>query len=256
MNRTLSPNTFKRALYENRRQVGFWLTLASTTATEIAAGAGFDWLLIDMEHSTNELPDVLEHLRAAVGGTAEPVVRIPWNEPVTAKRMLDAGARSLMFPYVQSAEEARRAVEATRYPPHGIRGFAGGARGSNYGRIPDYVQRIADEICVIVQIETPHAVAAIPDIAAIEGVDGVFIGPNDLAANMGHAGNMGAPEVKALIRDGLAKIRDAAKGAGILNFREDEAQELFAAGFTFIAVAGDASVLARQTERIAAAFKA
>src|SRR5688572_826188 len=146
MTDALLPNEFKRALAARHKQVGFWLTLASTTATEIAAGAGFDWLLIDMEHSVNELPDVQDHLRAAVGGTAEPVIRVPWNEPVLVKRMLDAGGRSLMFPYVQNADEARQAVAATRYPPHGIRGFAGAARGSNYGRIKDYAHRITEEI--------------------------------------------------------------------------------------------------------------
>ncbi|HEY0440659.1 MAG TPA: aldolase/citrate lyase family protein [Xanthobacteraceae bacterium] len=255
MTATMPPNAFKRALHANKKQVGFWLTLASTTATEIAAGAGFDWLLIDMEHSVNELPDVQDHLRAAVGGTAEPVVRIPWNEPVLVKRMLDIGARSLMFPYVQNADEARRAVAATRYPPHGIRGFAGSARGSNYGRIGDYADRIHDEICVIVQVETPEAIAAVPQIAAVDGIDGVFIGPNDLAANMGFLGNMFAPEVKAAVRDGVDKIRAAGKAPGLLNFREDDARALFKSGVVFIAVSGDASLLARQTERVVAAFK-
>ena len=252
---TLPPNKFKRALAAREKQVGFWLTLASTTATEIAAGAGFDWLLVDMEHSANELPDVQDHLRAAVGGSAETVVRIPWNEPVIVKRMLDIGARSLMFPYVQTADEARRAVAATRYPPHGIRGFAGAARGSNYGRIKDYAQHIADEICVIVQVETPDAIAAIPDIAAVAGVDGIFIGPNDLAANIGHVGNMFAPQVNAAVRAGMEAINRAGKAAGLLNFREDEARGWFEAGFSFIAVGGDAALMARQTERIVAAFK-
>ncbi len=251
----LPTNTFKRALYANKKQVGFWLTLGSTTVTEIAAGAGFDWLLVDMEHSANELPDVQDHLRAAVGGTAEAVVRIPWNEPVLVKRMLDIGARSLMFPYVQNADEARRAVAATRYPPAGVRGFAGAARGSNYGRVADYAKRIAEEICVVVQIETPQAVAAIPQIAAVDGVDGVFIGPNDLAANMGHLANAGAPEVKALVRDAVAAIRKTGKAAGILNFKEDEARELFKSGVSFIAVSGDAALMARQTERVVAAFR-
>jgi 4-hydroxy-2-oxoheptanedioate aldolase len=255
LNATLPLNTFKRALASKQKQVGFWLTLASTTATEIAAGAGFDWLLIDMEHSVNELPDVQDHLRATVGGTAEAVVRIPWNDPVVVKRMLDIGARSLMFPYVQNADEARRAVAATRYPPHGIRGFAGAARGSDYGRIKDYAARIHDELCVIVQVETPEAVKAIPEIAAVEGIDGIFIGPNDLAANMGFVGNMFAPEVNAAVQSAMEMINKAGKAAGLLNFRENEARDWFAAGFTFIAVAGDASLLARQTERVVAAFK-
>jgi 4-hydroxy-2-oxoheptanedioate aldolase len=132
----LPENRFKRALGEGKQQIGLWLSLASPTATEVAAGAGFDWLLIDMEHSPNELPDVAHHLRAAEGGTAEPVVRVPWNDAVMVKRLLDIGARSLLFPFVQSAEEARRAVAATRYPPACIRGFAGTTRANRYGRVP------------------------------------------------------------------------------------------------------------------------
>ncbi len=252
---TMTPNKFKRALAKKQKQVGFWLTLGSTTVTEIAAGAGFDWLLIDMEHSFNELPDVQDHLRAAVGGTAEPVVRIPWNDSVTVKRMLDIGVRSIMFPYVQNAEEARRAVAATRYPPHGGRGFAGGARGSNYGRITDYAKLSHQEQCVIVQIESPEAVAAIPEIAAVEGVDGIFIGPNDLAANMGHLANMFAEPVVAEVEKALAAIDKGGKASGLLNFREADAKKYFAGGVSFIAVSGDAGVMARQTEAIVKAFQ-
>lgn len=250
----MAPNKFKRALAKKQKQVGFWLTLGSTTVTEIAAGAGFDWLLIDMEHSFNELPDVQDHLRAAVGGTAEPVVRIPWNDPVIVKRMLDIGVRSLMFPYVQNAEEAKRAVAATRYPPHGGRGFAGGARGSNYGRIADYAKLSHREQCVIVQIESPEAVAAIPEIAKVDGVDGIFIGPNDLAANMGHLANMFAEPVVAEVKKALRLIDKGGKASGLLNFRQDDAKKYFADGVSFIAVSGDAAVMARQTEAIAKAF--
>src|SRR6266404_9782180 len=154
MRNDLPRNEFKRNLAAGKAQIGMWLTLCSPTATEAAAGAGFDWLLIDMEHSPNELPDIAHHLRAAVGGTAEPVVRVPWNEPVIVKRLLDIGARTLLFPFVQSAEEARRAVAATRYPPQGIRGFAGTTRANRYGRVADYAKRASEEICVLVQCET------------------------------------------------------------------------------------------------------
>src|SRR5579864_6194830 len=147
----MPQNRFKRAIAAGQRQLGLWLSLASPAATEVAAGAGFDWLLIDMEHAPNELPDVVHHLRAAEGGTAEPVVRVPWNDAVMVKRLLDIGAKSLLFPFVQSAEEARRAVAATRYPPHGIRGFAGTTRANRYGRVAGYAKKAGDEICVLVQ---------------------------------------------------------------------------------------------------------
>src|SRR5215472_15617972 len=158
-----APNRFKRALAAGTRQIGFWLNFASPTVTEVCAGAGFDWLLIDMEHSPNELPDVVQNLRACVGGNAEPVVRVPWNEPVLVKRLMDQGARSFLFPFVQSAEEARRAVAATRYPPNGIRGFAGVTRANRYARVPDYAKKAADEVCVLVQAETLTAVAVIEE---------------------------------------------------------------------------------------------
>lgn len=250
-----SPNPLKLGLAAGKKQVGFWLSSTSTTVTEIAAHSGFDWLLIDMEHSANETPNVIDHLRAAVGGTAEPVVRVPWNEPVIVKRLLDLGARSLLFPYVQDAEEARRAVAATRYPPEGIRGFAGTTRANNYGRVPDYARNASKDICVLVQVESPGAIDAIPEIAAIEGVDGVFIGPNDLAANSGYLGNAGAPEMRAAINVGLQRIKAAGKPAGTLNYKEDEAKALFEAGFTFIAVAGDVGLIARESGRIAKVFK-
>lgn len=256
MQSELPRNEFKRALHAGQRQVGFWLTLASPNATEVVAGAGFDWLLIDMEHAPNEVPLVVEHLRAAaVGGPAEPVVRVPWNEPVVVKRLLDCGVRSLMFPFVETADAARRAVASTRYPPAGIRGFSGVSRATNFGRVRDYVGRCSDEICVIVQIESPAALAAIPQIASVPGIDGVFIGPNDLAANMGHVGRTGAPEVRAAVDEGLALIRAAGKPAGLLNFAEQDALAMFDAGFTFVAVGSDTGVLARNAEKLARVFK-
>ncbi|HEY1721700.1 MAG TPA: aldolase/citrate lyase family protein [Magnetospirillaceae bacterium] len=250
-----SANPLKRALVEGKKQVGFWLSAMSPVCTEISAGAGFDWLLIDMEHTGNEVGDVAHALRAAVGGTAEPVVRVPWNDHVMVKRLLDQGTRSLLFPYIESAEEAREAVAATRYPPHGVRGYAGTTRATNYGRRKDYSKTVHDEICVLLQVESPTALAAIPEIGAIDGVDGIFIGPNDLAANSGFLGNAAAPEMKAAILEGLKRIKATGKAAGTLNYREDEAKTLFDAGFQFIAVGGDVGALAREADRIAKAFK-
>ena len=251
----MPENRFKRALAAGQPQWGCWMSLGSPAATEIAAGAGFDWLLLDMEHAPNELPDIGHQLRAAEGGTAEPIVRVPWNEPVIVKRLLDLGARSLLFPFVQSAEEARRAVAATRYPPHGIRGFAGTTRANRYGRVADYAKRAASEICVLVQCETRRAVADIAGIAAVEGIDGIFIGPADLAADMGHLADTQHAEVQAAILDAGKRIRAAGKAPGFLSFREEETRRVRDAGFLFIAIGSDVALLARNAETLAKKFR-
>jgi 4-hydroxy-2-oxoheptanedioate aldolase len=252
---SLPTNRFKRELASGTRQIGFWLNFASPTVTEVCAGAGFDWLLIDMEHSPNELPDVVHSLRACVGGTAEPVVRVPWNEPVMVKRLLDQGARSFLFPFVQSAEEARRAVAATRYPPKGIRGFAGTTRANLYARVPEYAKHAEDEICVLVQAETRTAVSEIEAIAKVEGIDGIFIGPADLAADLGHIGNTQHPEVQSAILDAGERIQRAGKAPGFLSLREDETRKVLAAGFVFVAVGTDVALLARQVDALAQKFR-
>jgi 4-hydroxy-2-oxoheptanedioate aldolase len=249
---SLPVNAFKRDLAAGKPQVGLWLGLDSPNATEIVAGSGFDWLLLDLEHSTISVSSVVDHLRAASGGTAELMVRIPWNDPVILKRLLDAGVRSFMIPFVQSAEEAARAVAATRYPPQGIRGVAGNTRASNYNRIADYARRCHEELCVVVQIEHPTGLAAVEAIAAVDGVDGLFIGPNDLASTMGYLANPSAPEMKVVIEEGLARIRRTGKAAGILQFSRPEARALLAAGVNFVAVGSDASILARQSEALLA----
>lgn len=253
---TLQPNLFKRGLVEGKRQPGLWLTLESPTATEILAGSGYAWLLLDMEHTPVDPSQVSHHLRAAKGGTAEVVVRIPWNEPIMMKRLLDAGVRSFMIPFVQNAEEARAAVAATRYPPHGIRGVSGNMRGNNYARIKDYGERYHEEQCIIVQIETPAAAAAIPEIGAVEGVDGIFVGPNDLAANMGLFGQPSAPKVRAEIDKMVGAIKKTGKAPGILNFNVGEARELFDAGYSYIAVGSDTAILARRSEALLAEINA
>ncbi|MGY4408368.1 4-hydroxy-2-oxoheptanedioate aldolase [Bradyrhizobium sp. LB7.1] len=255
MRNDLPKNYFKAALRDRQVQIGFWLNLMSPSATEIAAGAGFDWLLIDMEHTANEPPDVVHHMRAAVGGTAEPAVRVPTNEPVLVKRLLDLGARTLLFPLVQSADEARAAVRATRYPPHGIRGMGGTSRATRYGRVPDYAVRAADELCVLVQVETRAGLAEIEAIAGVEGVDGVFIGPGDLSFDWGYPGQHRRPEIwKAILHAG-ERIRAAGKAAGFMSLDEPENRELIAAGFTFLAVGIDSVLLARKTDEIAKLYK-
>jgi 4-hydroxy-2-oxoheptanedioate aldolase len=248
----LRENVFKRRLKEGARQPGLWLTLESPNVTEVLAGAGYDWLLLDMEHTTLDASQVADHLRAATGGTAELAVRIPWNEPVMVKRLLDAGVRTLMFPAVQSVAEAKAAVAATRYPPHGMRGVSGNMRANSFARIKDYPETYQQQQCIIVQLESPKAIAAIEEIGAVDGVDAMFIGPNDLAASMGLYGKPGAPEVKAVIADAIGRIRKTGKGAGILNFNLAEARELFKAGFDFVAVNSDLAILARRSEAILA----
>jgi 4-hydroxy-2-oxoheptanedioate aldolase len=255
MQSELRQNKFKRALRAGTPQIGLWLSLTSPVATEIVAGAGFDWLLIDMEHAANDLPQVVQHLRAARGGTAEPVVRPPWNEPVMVKRLLDQGVTTLLFPFVQSAEEARRAVQATRYPPDGIRGMAATTRANNYGRVPDYFARAASEICVLVQAETRRTLAAIDEIAAVDGVDGIFIGPGDLSADFGRHGKWAEPDIWKSIVDAGARIKAAGKAAGFLSGVEQECRDVLAAGFGFVAVGSDVGVLARQADALAKKYR-
>jgi 4-hydroxy-2-oxoheptanedioate aldolase len=245
-----TPNIFKQQLASSKKQVGLWLALDSPTATEIVAGSGYDWLLLDLEHTTIDIGQVVNHLRAAKGGTAELVVRVPWNEPVIFKRLLDVGVRSFIVPMVQSVQEAQAAVAATRYPPHGIRGVAGNTRATNFSRIPNYFQHAHEEHCIVVQIESARAVEAIEEIGAIDGIDGLFIGPNDLAASIGLIGQTTHAQVKELIARARDKIKSTGKGMGILNFVPSEARALFQAGFNFIAVSSDTAILARRSEAL------
>lgn len=244
-------NPLKTALARGERQLGLWLTLGSPLAAELAAGAGFDWVLIDMEHSVLNEAQVLDHVRAArVGGRAEPMVRIPWNEPIVFKRLLDSGVRSFLVPYVQNAEEARRAVAATRYPPAGIRGFSGMHRGNAFARNKNYPQEAAGEIFVAVQVESPEAVDNAGAIAAVEGVDCVFVGPNDLAANMGFVGRPQLPEVRDKILSVVAPVRAAGKTPGMLDFNVENARFWLESGFGFVAVGSDLTLLASGVDRL------
>jgi 4-hydroxy-2-oxoheptanedioate aldolase len=200
-------NAFKAALKAGRPQIGLWLGLTSSYSAELLAGAGFDWLLIDGEHAPNSVQTVLTQLQAIAPYPSQPVVRPSWNDPVQIKQLLDVGAQTLLVPMVQNADEARLAVRATRYPPAGIRGVGSAlARASRWNRIPDYLQQANDAMCVLVQIETREALKNLPQILDVEGVDGVFIGPADLSADMGFAGNPQHPEVQAAIEQAIAQI--------------------------------------------------
>jgi 4-hydroxy-2-oxoheptanedioate aldolase len=251
----LPANRFKRALAEGRPQIGLWCTLSSPIAVEVVAGSGFDWLLLDTEHSPNELDMVLAQLQAAAAWPVHTVVRPAWNDMVLIKRLLDIGAQSLLLPYVQDAEEARRAVAYTRYPPEGKRGVAGVTRASLYGRIPDYARRAHEELCVLVQVETRQALANIEAMAAVPGVDGIFVGPADLAADLGHPGEPKHPDVQAAIEQAITRIRQAGKAPGILFADEARARRYLELGALFVAVGVDTTILARQTEALAARYK-
>jgi 4-hydroxy-2-oxoheptanedioate aldolase len=251
----LPVNSFKKAIKAGKPQIGIWSSMCSHISAEVLSDAGFDWVLLDTEHSPNELPIVQNQLDAMIASSAEPIVRPAWNDTVLIKRFLDVGARTLLLPYVQNADEARRAVAATRYPPQGVRGVSGCTRANHYGRIKDYFKRVHDEMCVLVQVETRAAMANLEEIAAVEGVDGVFIGPNDLAADMGYLGNWQHPEVWKVMEDAAKRIKKAGKAPGIL-VGEADGKRCLDMGYLFVAVGSDLVMLARGTEALAAKFKA
>jgi 4-hydroxy-2-oxoheptanedioate aldolase len=251
----LPQNPFKRALREGRAQIGLWSSLSSHYTVEVIAGAGYDWILLDLEHSPNDLESLLAQLQAAAPYATHPVVRVPWNDMVTVKRVLDVGAQSLLVPYVQNAQEAKAAVANTRYPPAGVRGVAGTTRATRFGRIKDYARRAHEEICVLVQVETRSALDQIEAICAVEGVDGVFIGPADLHASLGYPGETANPAVLPMIEGAMRRLRKAGKAAGYLSPVEADAKRMLAAGAQFVAVGADVGLLARGAENLLARFK-
>ncbi len=248
-------NQFKQALRSGRQLIGLWSSLASAAATEILADSGFDWILIDTEHAPNETPMVADHLRAASLGTAAPVVRPAWNDAVILKRLLDVGAQTLLVPFVQSVEEAERAVAATRYPPRGVRGVAAVHRANRYGRVPEYFQRADDEMCVLVQLETRKSLDALEQIAAVDGVDGVFIGPSDLAASLGYLGQNAHPEVRRAIADACRRAQNVGTPIGILAPVEADARAYLDMGFNYVAVGSDVVTLRKGCDALVQLFK-
>lgn len=252
---SLPRNRLKAALLDRRQQIGLWSALCSNIVAEIIAGSGFDWIVLDIEHAPNEIPGLLSQLQAMAKGTAEPVARCAWNDAVLIKRILDVGARSLLVPFVQNAEDAQRAVAATRYPPRGIRGVAAAPRANLYGRVVNYHRHSHEDLCVLVQVETRAALGEIEAIASVEGVDGIFVGPSDLAADLGHLANPRHPEVQATMAEACARISAAGKPAGTLTSDPREANRYLEGGFTFVAVGSDVGILARGAERLAALYK-
>lgn len=251
----LPVNQFKSAIKAGQQQIGLWVSLANAYSTEIVAGAGFDWLLIDGEHSPNDPTTVLPQLQAAAPYPVSTIVRPAWNDKVLMKRYLDIGTQSLLVPYVQTEEEAQAAVAAIRYPTRGVRGVAGVTRASRFGRVTDYARKAEEQLCLLVQIETRLGLDNLESIARTDGIDGVFIGPADLAAGLGHLGEQGHPEVQAAIQEAIKRIRSCGKPAGILAVDEATARRYIEWGTTFTAVGLDAMILAREAEKLAAKFK-
>lgn len=277
------PNRFRQALREGPAQIGLWLNLGDGVAAEICAGAGFDWLLIDMEHTAADLRGVLQLLQTLAAYPVHPVVRIASGEPPLArmllKQVLDLGATTVLVPMVDSAAQAAALAAAVRYPapraagsatgapsavppvggataagPPGVRGMAG-ARGSRWGRWRDQALRANDEVCLLLQAETVAALEALEAIAATDGVHGVFIGPADLSASMGHPGNPGHPEVQAAIADAIARIVASGKAAGILDTDPARVQRWLGLGARFVAVGLDTAVLAQGTRALADCYR-
>ena len=248
-------NAFKAAILAGKQQVGLWVSLASAYSTEIVAGSGFDWLLIDGEHSPNDPPIVLQHLQAVEPYPVSAIVRPAWNDKVLIKRYLDVGAQSLLIPYVQTEGEAEAAVAAVRYPLRGGRGVAGTTRASRFGRVGDYLKHADAELCLLVQIETRQGLDNLEAITRTDGIDGVFIGPADLAAGLGHLGDIRHPEVQKAIEDAIKRIRACGKPAGILSTEDAATRRYMEWGTTFTAVGVDAMILARETEKLAKGFK-
>lgn len=240
---TLLPNALKAGLKAGKPQIGLWSSLCSPMVTELLGYVGFDWILIDSEHAPNSDFAVASQLQSLALGTAEPVVRVAWNDQVMLKRLLDVGARSILVPMVQNAEQARAAVAATRYPPHGIRGVSVAQRANHFGRVPGYLKNASQEMCVLVQLETREALTHLEEIAAVEGIDGLFIGPSDLAASLGHLGDNADPEVQAAIADACERSKKAGKPLGILAPVEADARRYFDMGFAYVAIGSDVGVL-------------
>jgi 4-hydroxy-2-oxoheptanedioate aldolase len=251
----LPRNPFKAALAEGRVQIGCWLALASPYAAEAVAGAGFDWLVVDMEHAPNTLETTLAQLQAIAPYPGAAVVRPASNDIVRIKHILDLGAQTLVVPYVQTVEEAQAAVTAMRYPTAGLRGVAGAMRATGFGRIAGYHRKAGTELCLVVQVETAEALGRLEAIAGVDGVDAVFIGPADLAASMGHLGEPGHPEVCAAVLDAIARLKAMGKPAGLLTTDPAFADQCIAAGASFIAVTLDAHILARGADALVARFK-
>ena len=244
------PNSFKRDLLAGKKLIGCWSSLSNAITTEVLGVAGFDWILLDGEHSPNDVTTFIPQLMALKDSVSAPVVRPSSNNEVEIKRLLDAGFYNFLVPFVESAAEAQRAVAATRYPPMGIRGVSVSQRSNRYGTVPDYFKSINDHICVMLQIESRAGVAAAREIAALDGVDCIFVGPSDLAAGFGHLGNANHPEVQAAIAAVFADAKAHGKPTGILAPVEADARRYMDMGATFVGVGSDLGVFRAATQAL------
>lgn len=250
-------NSFKQALKNGDRQIGCWSSFAEAIATEIMGTAGFDWLVIDGEHAPNDIRSIRDQLMALAASPSHPVVRVPVGETALIKMVLDIGAQNILVPMVESADQTRELVRACRYPPEGLRGVgAGAARATGYGSVADYIQTADAQICLLVQVENRAGMAELDDILAVDGVDGVFIGPADLSTDMGYQGNSAAPEVQVAIADAIARIKAAGKAPGILGTNDKANQAYLEMGAQFLAVGIDVMLLAQASQALAAKWKA
>ncbi len=260
MNTPINP--FKQAMAEGRAQIGLWSTLADAYAVELLATASFDWLLLDGEHAPSDIRSLLAQLQAVAPYATHPIVRVPVGDVALIKQVLDIGAQTVLVPMVDTPEQAALMARAVRYPQAGdvpgqggIRGMAG-ARASRWGLYPRYVHEANEQACLLVQAETAEAMRNLDAIAATPGVDGVFIGPADLSASMGHPGNASHPDVQAAITDGIARILRAGKAPGILSTQDDQARHWLSLGARFVAVGIDAQLLAQATRSLRQRFAA
>jgi 4-hydroxy-2-oxoheptanedioate aldolase len=253
---TTPVNTFKARLREPGCQIGLFCGLADPIAAELVAGAGFDWMLLDAEHGPNDLRTLLAQLQAVAAYPTHPIVRPPSDDRIFIKKLLDIGVQTLLVPMVETASQAAATVAAVRYPPAGVRGVGTGlARAAQWNRHSDYFARADSEMCVIVQIESREGLANLASIAAIEGVDAVFIGPSDLAAGLGYLGEPGHPEVVAAVNDALAAVRASGKASGVLGVTPELAEGYVAGGASFVGIGSDTTLLAKATDSLVARFK-
>lgn len=258
MNQLPSHQPFKQrielAQSRNIPLIGSWLMAANPIISELMATAGFEFLVIDMEHSPMDVPDMVGMLHALSGTQSSPVVRLPWSDMVLVKRVLDAGARTVMFPFIQNVSEAQAAVSFTRYPPYGVRGVAAMHRGSQFGTVPNFLQNADKPLTVILQIETPEALEQLEAIASVEGVDAIFIGPGDLSTTMGFTGQINAPEVQQALRSAAERCKKIGKPCGIVGADATMIKQYQAYGYDFIAIASDLALLMNSAKEAANTF--
>ncbi|MBI0028956.1 2-dehydro-3-deoxyglucarate aldolase [Gilliamella apicola] len=254
MKKITCHNQFKQDMLERKKLIGCWAALGNPISTEILGLAGFDWLLLDGEHAINDVMTFVPQLMALKDSISAPVVRPASNDQVLIKRLLDIGFYNFLIPYIETVEQAKQAVSYTRYPPEGLRGVSVAHRSNAFGTIPDYFTKINQNICVMVQIETQQAVDNVEAITAVEGVDGIFVGPSDLSASLGHFGNPKHPDVQATIKHVFEVAKTQGKACGILAPIEADAHHYIAMGATFVAVGSDLSLLRNSTQTLADKF--